>query len=208
MVDEFIIYDDMQFTRRDWRNRNKIKTKDGLQWLTIPVEVKGKYFQKINETKISDSDWAQHHWKTIQYNYHKTPFFDLYKGLFESIYVNSDEKYLSLINYEFIKLICSILGIKTLIGFSSDFELVDGKTERLVDLCKKLGATDYFSGPAAKAYMDESLFEKESIKVHYFDYSGYPEYKQQFGTFAHDVSIIDLLFNEGEGSKKFMKSFI
>ena len=105
MVDEFIIYDDMQFTRRDWRNRNKIKTKDGLIWLTIPVEVKGKYFQKINETVISDPNWGMHHWKTIQYNYHKTPYFTLYKDQFEEAFLNNDKKYLTEINLQFLQLI-------------------------------------------------------------------------------------------------------
>jgi hypothetical protein len=207
MVDEFIIYDDMQFTRRDWRNRNKIKTKDGLIWLTIPVEVKGKYFQKINETVISDPHWGMHHWKIIQYNYHKAPYFNLYKDRFEELYLKNDQKYLSEINLEFIKIVCGILGIKTHIRSSSDFELKEEKTERLVDICKKIGATDYYSGPTAKDYMNESLFAYENINIHYFDYSGYPEYPQLFNNFAHDVSIIDLLFNEGENAKKYMKSF-
>jgi len=76
MADEFVLYDDMQYTRRDWRNRNQIKTKDGLKWLSIPVEVKGKYFQKINETKISESDWGEKHWNTILHNYSKAKFFN------------------------------------------------------------------------------------------------------------------------------------
>ncbi len=206
-ADQFIIYDDMQYTRRDWRNRNKIKTKDGLLWLTIPVEVKGKYFQKINETVVSDPDWGKQHWKTIQFNYSKAPFYKNYQEKFEEFYLKNDKKYLTEINHALILIVNEILGIKTEISFSSDFELAEGKTERLVDLCKKVGATDYYSGPAAKGYMDESLFDAEGIKVHYFDYSGYPEYHQLHGEFAHDVSIIDLLFNEGENARNFMKSF-
>jgi hypothetical protein len=206
-VDHFIIYDDMQYTRRDWRNRNKIKTKDGLLWLTIPVEVKGKYFQKINETVVSDPKWGSQHWKTIQFNYSKAPFFKDYKDAFEEFYLNNEKKFLTEINYALISIINRILGINTEITFSSDYELAEGKTERLVDLCKKVGATDYYSGPAAQAYMDESLFEKEDIKVHYFDYSGYPVYNQLFGDFAHDVSVIDLIFNEGPDAAKYMKSF-
>jgi hypothetical protein len=207
MADHFIVYDDMQFTKRDWRNRNKIKTKDGLLWLTIPVEVKGKYLQKINETLVSDPKWGQQHWKTIQFNYNKAPYFKTYKDIFEDLYLNNDKIHLTEINLSFISTINKILGINTQISFSSDYDLVEGKTEKLVDLCKKVGATDYYSGPAAKNYMDETLFEEESIKVHYFDYSGYPEYNQLYGAFAHDVSILDLLFNEGEHAKNFMKSF-
>jgi|SRR6185437_3512434 len=206
-VDHFIIYDDMQYTRRDWRNRNKIKTKDGLLWLTVPVEVKGKYFQKINETLVSDPAWAKQHWKTIQFNYAKSAYFKQYSEGLEEFYLNNQLKYLTEINYQLISLINKMLEINTGISFSSDYELAEGKTERLVDLCKKVGATDYYSGPAAKNYMDESLFEQENIKVHYFDYSGYPEYHQLYEGFAHDVSIIDLLFNEGPNATNFMKSF-
>ena len=86
MVDEFILYDDMQYTRRDWRNRNQIKTVDGVKWLTIPVESKGKFFQKINETKVSSSKWAQEHWKAICLNYAKAPYFKTYEPLFADIY--------------------------------------------------------------------------------------------------------------------------
>ena len=197
----------MQFTRRDWRNRNQIKTRDGIKWLSIPVEVKGKYYQKINETKISEPDWAEKHWNTILHNYSKAKYFNDYKKLFEELYLNNREEYLSKVNYNFLKAVCEILGIKTKMIWSEEFNLLEEKTERLVDICKTRGATDYYSGPAAKAYMNEELFEKENIKVHYFDYSGYPEYNQLHGEFTHAVSIIDLILNEGPNSTKFMKSF-
>lgn len=207
MVDEFVLYDDMQFTRRDWRNRNQIKTRDGVKWLTIPVEVKGKYFQKIKETRISEPDWAVKHWNSIIHNYSRAKYFNEYRQIFEELYLENKEEYLSKVNYNFIKTICEILGIKTKMMWSDEFNLLEEKTERLVDICKSLGATDYYSGPAAKAYMNEELFEKENIRVHYFDYSGYPEYEQLHGEFTHAVSIIDLIFNEGPNSTKFMKSF-
>lgn len=207
MVDEFVLYDDMQFTRRDWRNRNQIKTRDGVKWLTIPVEVKGKYFQKIKETRISEPDWAVKHWNSIIHNYSRAKYFNEYRQVFEKLYLENKEEYLSKVNYNFIKSICEILGIKTKMMWSDEFNLLEEKTERLVDICKSLGVTDYYSGPAAKAYMNEELFEKENIRVHYFDYSGYPEYEQLHGEFTHAVSIIDLIFNEGPNSTKFMKSF-
>ncbi|MFW9942187.1 MAG: WbqC family protein [Candidatus Thorarchaeota archaeon] len=207
MVDEFILYDDMQYTRRDWRNRNKIKTPNGLKWLTIPVDVKGKYFQKINETLISDKEWAKIHWQTIMYNYRKAKYFTYYKPLFEELYLNCNEKHLSLINYKFISAINSILGINTKISWSSDYKLEVGKTERLIGLCKSTGALEYISGPAAKDYIVESLFEHEKIKLSWMDYSNYPEYKQMYPPFEHCVTIIDLILNEGENAKKFMKSF-
>lgn len=205
-VDEFVVYDDMQYTKRDWRNRNLIKTPLGPQWLTIPVEVKGKYFQKINETIIADANWGDKHWKILKSNYAKSPFFKQFKDAIEPIYYNKSLKYITEINVTFIKAINEILDINTKIIDSRQFCLVDGKTERLVDICKKTKGTDYYSGPAAKEYMDEYLFEKESIKVHYFDYSNYPIYPQLYGEFTHYVSILDLIFNVGDKAKNYMKT--
>ena len=207
MVDEFILYDDMQYTRRDWRNRNKIKTPQGLQWLTIPVEIKGKFFQKINETKISEKDWAKKHWQSILHNYSKTKYFKYYKDIFEELYLKCDEEYLSEINYKFISTINEILGIKTKIRFSSEFELFEGQTEKLIGICKQCNADVYLSGPAAKDYFDEVVAQKENVKVEWMDYRGYSEYNQLFPPFEHGVSILDLIFNEGLNATKFMKSF-
>ncbi len=206
-MDEFILYDDMQFTKRDWRNRNLIKTPKGLHWLTIPVEVKGKFFQKISETKISDSSWNKSHWSTVKQCYSQSGCWKDTKDFVEELYSNATSEYLSEINYHFIEGICKFLKIVTPIRFSGEFVLTEGKTERLVDLCKQLDATDYYSGPAAKNYMDESLFVKENMTVHYFDYSGYPEYPQLNPPFEHGVSMLDLLFNTGNDAVKYMKSF-
>jgi hypothetical protein len=197
----------MQYTRRDWRNRNKIKTPNGLSWLTIPVEVKGKYFQKINETKISEKDWAKKHWQTIALNYTKTKYFKEYKDRFEELYLRSDEEYLSQINYKLIMAINDMLGIDTKIRWSSEFDLVDGQTERLLGICKDCQADTYISGPAAKDYFDEELAKQEGIQVEWMDYSGYPEYAQSYPPFEHGVSILDLIFNEGPHAATFMKSF-
>jgi hypothetical protein len=207
IADEFIIYDDMQYTKRDWRNRNQIKTPQGLLWLSIPVQVKGKFFQKINETEISDANWAKDHWKTIVANYKKAPYFQDVEPVFSKLYLENNKLLLTEINYLFIVAICQILGINTKIRFSSEFVLAEEKTERLVNICKEIGATDYYSGPAAKVYMNETLFEQNNIKVHYFDYSGYPIYNQLYGDFAHSVSILDLIFNEGKNATQYMKSF-
>lgn len=206
-VDQFIIYDDMQYTRRDWRNRNKIKTPDGAKWLTIPVDTKGKYSQKIIETVISDPKWKETHWQTICRNYSRTRYFYDYKELFESLYLSCQETKLSYVNYRFMVAICEILQIKTQISWSMNYELVEGQTERLVDLCKQVGATEYISGRAAKIYINEELFDNEGIILNYMDYSEYPIYNQRFTPFEHSVSIIDLIFNEGENTTKLMKSF-
>lgn len=208
MVDEFILYDDMQYTRRDWRNRNKIKTKNGTLWLSIPVVKKGKYYQKINETKVLDSKWVCGHWKAIQCNYARAEYFDMYESRIKSIYeASQDEEYLSRINYLFLKGICSILDIHTNITWSSDYILSDGKTERLVNLVKSAGGDYYLSGPAAKDYIEEWKFDRAGITLEWMDYSGYPEYRQLYEPFEHGVSVLDLIFNEGPRAGRFMKSF-
>ena len=207
MVDEFILYDDMQYTRRDWRNRNKIKTPQVLQWLTIPVEIKGKFFQKINETKVSEKDWSKKHWQTILRNYSKAKYFKDYKNIFEELYLTCDEEYLSQINYKFITTINQILENKTKLRWSSEFELVDGQTEKLLGICKDCNADIYLSVNAEKYYFNEDLAKQENIKVEWMDYSGYKEYEQLNPPFEHGVSILDLIFNEGSNSTKFMRSF-
>ena len=207
LVDEFILFDNMQYTRRDWRNRNVIKSPSGLTWLTIPVEVKGKYLQEIKDVVTSDSGWNRRHWKTIVHSYSKARHFSRYRDKFEDLYLNTNEKYLSRINCSFIKAICGLLGINTKISWSMDYQLRGDKTERLVDLCRQAGATDYLTGPAAKAYLNEALFLDQGITVGYMDYSSYPEYRQLWPPFESQVSIIDLIFNEGPEANRYMKSF-
>lgn len=206
-VDEFILFDDVQYTRRDWRNRNKIKTNKGPIWLTVPVEVKGMYLQKVKETVISDPEWKRRHWNSIVHNYSGARHFKEYKEIFEELYLGSEEKLLSELNYRFIKAICSILKIKTALTWSMDYELAEGKTERLIKLCKDAGGSLYLSGPSAKDYIDEDMFLNEDITLEFMDYSGYPEYEQLFAPFDHHVSIIDLIFNEGPEATRYMKSF-
>ncbi len=206
MVDEFIFYDEVQYTKNDWRNRNKIKTPQGIQWLTIPVRQENLE-QKIKDTKITDKKWNIKHWRTISQNYSKAKYFKDYKDIFEELYLTCDEEYLSQINYKFITAINEILEIKTKLRWSSEFELVDGQTEKLLGICKDCNADIYLSGPAAKDYFNEELAKQENIKVEWMDYSGYKEYEQLNPPFEHGVTILDLIFNEGDRAKEFMKSF-
>lgn len=206
IADEFVIYDDMQYTRRDWRNRNMIKTAGGTKWLTIPVEVKGKYFQKINETTVSEKDWNIAHLNMLKQNYKPAKCYKSTIDWVENLYVNCKFELLTEINQYFIEEINKFLDITTTIRRSENFVLAEEKTQRLVDICKEIGGSDYYSGPAAKAYMDEPLFEKENIKVHYFDYSGYKEYEQPYPPFEHGVTILDLIMCEGENAKSFLKT--
>jgi hypothetical protein len=204
-VDEFIIYDEMQYTRRDWRNRNKIKTPHGVQWITVPVMVKGKYYQQIRDTEIDGDDWAATHWKTITQNYKKTAHFSEISSWIEPIYLNERFSHLSALNRRLIEAVCQYLGIKTTISNSWDYKLIDGKTERLADLCRQAGGTEYISGPSAKDYIDEKVFLDIGVKLSWFDYDGYANYPQLWGEFTHGVTILDLLFNCGQNAADFMR---
>lgn len=206
-VDEFILFDDMQYTRRDWRNRNRIKTPKGSTWLTIPVNAKGKYHQKICETRISDAQWNELHWLTLRHNYAKSLYFKEYADTFERLYEGATQPTLSQVNYHFLSEICSLLRIQTKLSWSMDYSLEEGKTERLVKLCRQAGASEYLSGPSAQGYIDEQLFSDAGIALHYIDYSNYPEYEQCFPPFDHYVSIIDLIFNTGPEITRYMNSF-
>ena len=204
-VDEFILYDDVQFTRRDWRNRNQIKTPRGLAWLTVPVKVKGRYNQSVRETQIEDGDWAQRHWATLRHNYSRAACYNEISPLFEPIYLQHGHTYLSQLNRELIETVCSHLRISTRIASSADYILEEGRTHRLAGLCEQAGATQYVSGPSARAYLDEGAFATRGIAVSWFDYAGYPEYPQLWGDFVHGVSILDLLFNCGRDAPRYMK---
>ena len=204
-VDEFILYDDMQYTRRDWRNRNLIKTPQGPQWLTVPVSVKGKYHQKIRETEIDGVDWAAAHWKALVQNYRRAPHFAEIAAWLEPIYLSEEFSHLSQLNRRLIEAVCSYLAIKTTISNSWDYTLRDGKTERLADLCVQAGGSEYISGPAAKDYIEDKVFADMGVKLTWFDYAGYPEYPQRWHGFSHGVSILDLLFNCGKQAPRYMR---
>lgn len=205
-VNEFVLYDDMQFTRRDWRNRNKIKTPQGVQWLSVPVKVKGRYTQTIRETEIDGTEWAGDHWKAISLNYRRAPFFPEIASWLEPMYLGHQYSMLSNLNRALIEAICTYLGISTVIRDSHEFVLVEGKSDRLAELSAQLGAREYVSGPSARGYIDPECFARRGVSVSWFDYSGYPVYPQLWGEFVHEVSILDLLFNCGQSAPEHMKA--
>lgn len=202
-VDEFIIYDDMQFTKNDWRNRNKIKTPQGLNWITIPVGSDNN--RRIRDVIFINNDWRLKHCKTLEANYRKSPFFEEIFSFIKPIIIDENLNSLTELNVSLIKSICSYLGILTPITYCWDYGLIEGKTERLVDLCEKSKADVYVSGPAAKDYIDQALFDKSKIQLEWFEYPNYSEYPQLWGEFQHSVSILDLMFNCGKESYKFMR---
>lgn len=206
-VDEFIIFDVVQYTRRDWRNRNLIKTPTGPKWLTVPVQTKGRFQQSIYQTRIDGTRWRNKHWKTLVQFYRDAKFFQETRIWLEPIYTRESFTYLSQLNCRLIEAICQYLEITTKLSHSNRFDPVDGKNERIVDLCLRTGATEYFSGPAAKAYLDEAHFNQNGIAVRWFDYAGYPEYEQIGNKFIHGLSILDLIFNCGKDARKYMKYY-
>lgn len=204
-VDEFILYDDAQYTRQNWRNRNQLKTPQGVQWLTVPVLAKGKHLQKIRDTEIRSTDWAGTHWKSLKQNYRRAPHFSEIAAWLEPLYREEAYSHISQLNRRFIEAICRYLGINTVISNSWDYTLHGGKSARLADLCAQAEGTEYLSGAAAKDYMDEQVFEKAQIKLTWFDYTGYQEYPQLWGEFTHGVTILDLLFNCGKDAHRYMR---
>ena len=207
-VDEFILYDEMQYTKNDWRNRNRIKSINGTNWLTIPVKI-DNLFQKINETIIADKNWHKKHKNSLQTNYANALNFKENKDFIFNLYEQvSHLQLLSEINYFFLKEICNFLKIDTEISFSSKYEIGEGKTERLINICKQANANTYISGPSAKSYVEENLFLENKINLEWFDYSGYKEYEQLYPPFEHSVSILDLIFNTGEDAYKYLKNTI
>ena len=207
-VDEFILYDDVQYTRQDWRNRNRIKTAHGTRWLTVPVTIDGLYHQRLDETKAADPKWSARHWDIIGQSYRHAPHFSTYAEEIGSAYAScASEPRLSQINRTLLEAICGILGISTTLTWSTDYAATGSRTERVVSLCEQAGATIYLSGPRARAYIEDSLFEDAGIELRYFDYDGYPEYEQLHPPFDHHVTILDLLFSAGPNARDLMKSF-
>lgn len=204
-VDEFIIYDDMQFTKNDWRNRNQVKTPNGVKWLSVPVGQ--SISRRIRDVVITDKSWAKKHWRTLEANYRRAPCFEEIANWLEPLYLN-DFEMLSALNLRFIESICEYLGIKTKISKSWDYQLSEGKTERLVGLCIQAGANEYITGPSAMSYIDERFFHEQKLRLTVIDYNDYPEYPQLWGDFVHGVTILDLLFNCGSKAGHFMKNVI
>lgn len=206
MADVFVVYDEVQYTKNDWRNRNVIKTPTGQAWLTIPVRQLSLQ-QKISETEIATHNWNVKHWNSLKANYAKAAYFKEFEDYFQSIYLDVQSNKLSEVNLTFIKTINKILGIETEIIDSVELEAKGDKNERLVDMILKLNGNHYISGQAAQSYLDVALFQQHGIAVEWLDYSAYPEYQQLFPPFTHAVTILDLIFNEGANAVKYMKSF-
>jgi hypothetical protein len=195
-VDEFILYDSAQYTRRDWRNRNQIKTPQGPQWLTIPVQSKGQYVAPIREIAVDGHDWAEKHWRTLELHYKKAPGFARLHAPLRALYEEAARlPTLSEVNRLFLTQLGAWLGVATPLRWSWEYEAEGDKSDKLLSMCLAARATTYLSGPSARGYLDVARFEEAGVAVEWMDYSGYPEYPQLYPPFTHAVSVVDLLLS-------------
>ena len=196
-VDCFIFLDDVQYTNRDWRNRNKIKTNSGETWLTIPL---GSHRDKrIDEVTFTDLKWREDHLRSIEHFYKKAAHFPKYYDMVRDLYFQEDWTHLFEFNQNFIKKFSrEILGLQTAFYNSSDLNVDKSKLDKILGLLEAVNGEHYVSGELAKNYISDDEFIKRNIRLQYKDYSGYPEYTQLFPPFSHYVSVLDLLFNMGD----------
>lgn len=200
----FVIMDDTQYDKR-FTNRNRIISSHGWNWITVPIIKEHKFFPN-NRVKINNKiSWKEEHWKKIFHIYVNSKFFNLYKDYFEKLYKKEWELLFDL-NFETIKNIIDWLGIKIEIIKESELNITSTSTQRLADICKKVGADTYVSGQGGKNYMEENLFKKNNLKLEYQNYAAFPYPQHQTKIFVPMLSIIDLLFNLGPKSLDHIKN--
>jgi len=195
-ADVFVYYDEVQYTKNDWRNRNRICSKNGVQWLTIPISREAVKL-KISEVPLPDARWQNDHFRALVYSYRPAPCFHQIEPLLHEFYLDRRWTYLSGLNRHCTQSIARLLNLPTRFLDSKDYHLEGDRVARLVNLLQQVGATEYLSGPSARAYLagHESLFEQAGIRLLFKSYEGYPEYSQLHQPFEHAVSILDVLAN-------------
>jgi hypothetical protein len=203
-VDLFIVYDDVQFSKGSWRNRNRVKTARGLEWMTVPVR-HDFLGQRICDTQIDGSrNWQQHHRALVARSLSGTSYFDDVMALLEPEF-DAGHRTISELNVALLRSTCAYLGVDTPIRLSSEFSVAGTRTGRLIRLLTAVGATTYLSGPSARAYLDAERFRQAGIALEYkqYDYAPYP---QLWGAFEGAVSIIDTIANCGPAAREVLKS--
>ncbi len=202
-VDVFVFLDDVQFTLRDWRTRNRIKTDRGPAWLTIPT---GSHRdQCIDEVRLTDSKWQARHWSTLRHVYGKAPHFARYQAFFEELYLGRTWDSLSALNQHLTRTIAKdFLGIRTRFMDARPLGTHGRKTPRLLQILKRCEAEVYVTGPSTRSYLDVDLLAREGIQAIFKDFEGYPDYPQAHLPFEHKVSVVDLLFNVGPAAPDYI----
>lgn len=205
-VDTFVIYDDVQYVKGSWRNRNQLKFAEGLKWITVPVDVKlGMAVDEVLIGKSTKEDWKLTHRNQLQSALGRAPFFKEALSLWEAS-IEKNFHLLSELNVDLLRNICEYLKIQTPIIHSRPLKLEGTKTERLMDLFQKTGITSYLSGPAAEAYLDFETFKNREIGLQYKSYDYLPYEQQHNGKFEGTVTILDLIANKGPEAQRYIKS--
>lgn len=203
MCDVFIYLDDVQYKKREFQNRNRIRVKDGWQWLTVPVLTKGHYDQEIRHVEIeANASWAKDHWMAVRLAYGRAPFFQANAGELEKFYAKPWRGLMEM-SEALADHHRTALGIKTPLRRSSEFGIHTLKTQRLVDLCKAVGADTYLSGQGARDYLEEGLFKEAGIRLMYQEFH-HPEYAQAYPGFEPYMAALDLILNHGPKSREIL----
>ena len=203
--DEYVVFDSAQYAKRHWHNRNRIKTANGVEWLTIPVIVKGRFDQAIDQVEV-EKPWADKHWRAIELAYRRAVFFEQFAPAVKGWYEQAERQArLTDVNAIFLHGITKLLGINTRIVRDTVYPAQGIKTERLLGIARSAGADSYLTGPSARAYFDEGMFRSAGIKTEWMSYDGYPEYQQLHGSFEHSVTALDLLFNAGPEAGRYLQ---
>jgi WbqC-like protein family len=206
--DEYVIYDSAQYVKRHWHNRNRVKTSNGIEWLTIPVVVKGRFEQPIDQVEI-EKPWADKHWRVIELAYKRAAFFEFFAPMVMSWYERADKQTrLTDVNAIFLHGMAGLLGVKTRFVRDRDYPSKGDKMQRLLGIARAASADRYLSGPSARAYFDESIFTSAGITTEWMNYEGHPKYPQLHGCFEHAVTALDLLFNAGPEARRYLKRSI
>jgi hypothetical protein len=203
--DAFVLLDTVQFSRRSFTHRNRVKgSGSNVIWLTVPVYKKGRFYQKINEVEINKTEkWQKNHMGTLQMNYANAPFFHYYRDALQEIYARKWERLVDL-NLELLSFVMEGLGIKKERMIASEMDIRGEKTELLVSIVKELKGDIYLSGSGARNYIDEQMFKRENIRLSYYQYGSFV-YPQLWGKFIPNLSILDLLFNCGKESRNLIE---
>lgn len=205
--DVYLVMDDVQYIRRGWHHRDKIKTAQGVQWLTLPIQKSGNYEQLISDTLIDDDqDWRTKHLRTLQHAYGRAKWYDWTMQRLEPVYAKGGPGMMGF-NLDLIRMCLCILDIDIAVKLTSELAAHGQKSERILDILQRAGASTYISGQGARAYLDESLLSAHNIKVVWQDFP-HPVYPQLHGAFEPMLSSLDCFFNCGPDSAKVLRSMI
>ena len=201
LAQTFCVLDTVQFEKDSYINRNKIKTSSGPLWLSVPVETKNHFETKIYDLRIAERQWSRKHFKSIEHAYKKAPFYDDYISQLGEVLLGQKYIFLKDLNHELMKFFLKELKIETAVVFASDYNFVGKKSDLIIDMCKKLGATNFIFGSQGRDYADYNLFQDTQIEISFQNYV-HPKYSQLHNNFEPYMSIVDLLFNVGRNARE------